>query len=133
MSLHTTRAERRQLERENQNWPVMLKEIPPRDWPASTPPGLLRVLRSRDFLVQIYSAPAPAIYRLSANRTSLDGSRWSDLITWDELQRLKREAGYSSMWAVEIYPPDDSAVNVANMRHLWLTLEAPAFAWRART
>jgi hypothetical protein len=34
------------------------------------------------------------------------------------------------MWAVEIYPADGDVVAVANMRHLWLLPEAPAFAWR---
>ena len=31
-------------------------------------------------------------------------------------------------WVVEILPAAESQVNVANMRHLWLLPEAPAFA-----
>ena len=31
---------------------------------------------------------------------------------------------------LEIYPPDDQVIDVANMRHLWLLDEAPAYAWR---
>jgi hypothetical protein len=30
---------------------------------------------------------------------------------------------------VEVYPPDEAVVNVANIRHLWLLAEAPAYAW----
>lgn len=62
-----------------------------------------------------------AICRLTVNRTEMgrDG-RWRDGITWDELQDLKRQAGYGEAMAVEVYPPDSEVVNVANMRHLWI-------------
>lgn len=93
----------------------------------------IAVFRSRDFLVQIFPA-TESIVRMSVNRTELrqDG-RWSDEISWDELQRLKAEAGYGDLDAIEIYPPDKDVVNVANMRHLWILpddLKLP-FAWRA--
>ena len=88
--------------------------------------------RSRGFLVQQFTAPAPAICRLSILRTTLAGDRWADNITWDEIQRLKAEAGFGSAWAVEIYPDDREVVCVANIRHIWLLPEAPAFAWNSR-
>lgn len=70
--------------------------------------------------------------RMSVNRTALtkDGN-WDADIGWEELQRLKAEAGYGNMDAVEIYPSDKDVVNVANMRHLWILSEPLAFAWRA--
>jgi hypothetical protein len=128
-----SREQRRQLERDNAKQPAALADVPRADWPesvmrASLPPR--RVLRSREFLVQLFEAPGPATVRLSVCRTTLKGDRWDDNITWDELQRVKAEAGYPWSWAVEIYPPAVEVVNVANMRHLWLLPEAPAFAWR---
>lgn len=45
------------------------------------------------------------------------------------LQHLRTEAGYADRCAVEIYPPDQDIVNVANMRHLWI-VEMPDFAWK---
>lgn len=106
---------------------------------------LVRVWRSRHFLVQLYEEAVPdregttkAMLRLSVNRSRVrrDGS-WEDGITWDELQRLKDEAGLGDMWAVEVYPAEGHVVQDANMRHLWLLPERPLFAWtsanRART
>lgn len=43
--------------------------------------------------------------------------------------RLKAECGRGDKWAVELYPPDEAVVNVANIRHLWLLPEPPAFGW----
>jgi hypothetical protein len=129
----TTREQRRQLDRENAKLPTALQEVPRSQWPSQWPDTKapqLSVWRSRTFLVQVFSAPAPAIARLSINRTSLDGTRWAEGIEWEELQRLKGECGYGAHDAVEVYPPDRDVVNVANMRHLWVLAEPLAFAWR---
>lgn len=125
----TTRAQRRQLKRENAKQPTHLREVPREEWPTRNSPQL-RVLRSRDFIVQEFPANPPALVRLSINRTALDGERWQDGITWEELQRLKRECGYGDSGAIEIYPADTDVVNVANMRHLWIMAEPVACAWR---
>lgn len=53
-----------------------------------------------------------------------------DGISWDALQEIKGAVGYADRDAVEIYPRDADVVNVANMRHLWITPEPIAFAWR---
>ncbi len=135
MSIITTRAQRRALERENERRPVALAPVPHDEWPpefAASPRAPLAVWRSRDFLVQRFSAPAPALCHLSILRTSLQGGRWTDGITWDDLQRLKAEAGFGAAWAVELFPADAEVVNVANIRHLWLLPAAPAFAWTRR-
>ena len=75
------------------------------------------------------------VVRLSINRTTLGANgRWDENITWDDLQRLKREAGYGDKDAVEVFPADVDVVNVANMRHLWVFVgnyRLP-FAWRAK-
>jgi hypothetical protein len=133
MSIITTREQRRQLERDNAKRPLQLELIPRNEWPegmATRPGAPIRVLRSRGFLVQCFQAPAPAFIRLSILRTSLQGDRWTDNITWDEIQRLKAEAGFAESWAVEIYPPDADVVNVANIRHVWILDHTPAYGWR---
>lgn len=88
-----------------------------------------RALRNRDWLIQFFDDNG--IIRLSICRAKLDptGTRWADGITWDELQWLKAEAGFADSWAVEVFPPDDQVVNVANMRHLWVLPGAPDYGW----
>lgn len=129
MTISATRAQRRQLARDNAKQPEALQDIPREQWPNPSAPQL-RVLRSREFLVQEFSAQAPATVRLSICRTRLAGDRWQGDITWDELQRLKAECGYSDSDAVEIFPSDRDVVNVANMRHLWVMAEPFACTWR---
>lgn len=110
--------------------PAELTPVPESEWPAGAEGGQLAVWRSRKFLVQAYTGGAGTV-RLSVNRTKrgIDG-RWLDGITWDELQTIKSKVGYADCWAVEVFPPADRVVDVANMRHLWLLTEAPVFAWR---
>ena len=132
MSIVTTRAQRRELERENARRPLTLEPVPSHYWPcgmASWPGAPVKVWRSRHFLVQVFDAVPPAVARLSIQRTSLSGDRWTDGITWDELQRLKAEAGFRHQWAVEVFPDDSEVVNVANIRHLWVLDEQPTYAW----
>ncbi len=123
-----TKEQRAQLRRENRNHPKHLVAVPNTLWPDSAGPYdltndevRLEVLRSRDFLVQVFSPADRSTRRLSVNRTDCDKEgNWLEGITWDELMRLKREAGYGDYCAVEFYPPDKDIVNVANMRHLFL-------------
>lgn len=125
-----SRQERKALERENLRWPEKLAEVPRATLPAHQSDRFVRVLRSRQFLVQEFIEPG-GIIRLSVNRTTLRGhGRWDDGITWDELQRLKAEAGYGDRFAVEVYPADGDVVNVGNLRHVWILPEPLAFAWR---
>lgn len=134
MPLTTSRQQRRQLAQENAKLPRELVEIPRAAWPAHLDdPQRLRVWRSRFFLVQEFTAPAPAVVRLSVNRTQLSGERWADNITWDDLQAIKNDVGYFAQTAVEVYPSVADLVNVANMRHLWVLAERPAFAWHSQS
>jgi hypothetical protein len=130
MSLATSRQQRRQLALESSKLPRELVEIPRDGWPAHlVDPQRLRVWRSRFFLVQEFTAPAPAVVRLSVNRTQVAGERWADGISWDDLQQIKNDVGYFAHTAVEIYPSVADVVNVANMRHLWIVAERPEFVW----
>lgn len=118
------------LERENKRWPNHLVEIQvPADVQKLAPDRLIRVLRSREFLVQVFDEGD--LIRLSVNRTHHDGTRWTDGVTWDELQRITRECGYGECDAVEAFPADTDVVNDANMRHLWVYRTTKlAFIWR---
>ena len=132
MTIITTRAQRRQMSRDNAKQPNALTEVPRPLWPDPGAPQL-RVLRSREFLVQEFREESdPILVRLSINRTSMHGDRWSDGISWEELQRIKAECGYAEMDAVEVYPTWRDEVNVANMRHLWVLRDPLPFAWRRR-
>jgi hypothetical protein len=93
-----------------------------------------RAWRSRLFIVQLYPCESGA-QRLSIQRTGsnayIRASRRDERpISWDELMAVKAAIGFDTRWAVEVFPPDRHVVNVANMRHIWLLDEAPAYAWR---
>lgn len=132
MPRNERRAVAKQLQRDNSRYPEKLAEVPRMDWPEGAPSNLLQAWRSRDFLAQLYQNDG--FIRLSINRTSLaSNGRWKDEISWEELQRLKSEAGFGDCDAVEVYPRDVDVVNVANMRHLWIFFEPLEFAWRAKS
>lgn len=128
----------RRLRRDNREWPAALKPIPWHEWPQehatnSSHSHRMGVWRSKNFLVQAYREHGDVI-RLSINRTDWDMNkqRWREDISWDDLQRLKGEAGFGDKMAVEIFPADSDTVNVANMRHLWVLPEPLPFAWKKR-
>lgn len=121
---------KRMLHAENQRYTTAFVRVD-RRWPEGhTPTGEpVEAWRSRDFLAVIWREASGSV-RLSVNRTTLDDDgRWRGDITWDELMAVKRGIGRADQWACEVYPPDDQVVNVANMRHLFLLPEPPAFAW----
>lgn len=69
--------------------------------------------------------------RLTVCRCAVDDSGgWKEGISWDELMRLKDEAGFGDVACVELYPPNDDVVNVANLRHLWTLNEPPPWMWK---
>lgn len=123
-----SRQQRRLLEKDNSKQPLALQQVPRNQWPDH-PRSPKEVWRSRDYLVQVY-AEANGVERLSISSTSLQGERWADGLSWDDLMMLKRQSGRGDRDALEVYPADRDIVNVANMRHLWLPAEPVAFAWR---
>ena len=122
---------RRQIHAENREFGPVLTDVPVTAAIASRPGAPVRALRSRAHLVQVF-AEADGVVRLSVQRTDIrpDGE-WADGISWDDLQRLKAEAGYGDREAVEVYPPDADVVNVAAIRHLWVLPEGERvpFSW----
>ena len=129
MTFNPSRAERRAVHEENKRWPLELTPVPRGDWPLwrNNTPLPIEVWRSRGFLVQIFQDGGNE--RITINRTTHDGQGWGANLTWDEMQRLKSECGRSNRWAVEVFPPSDEVVNVANMRHLWLLPGIPPYGW----
>jgi hypothetical protein len=120
------------LRKDNLRFPFdRFVDIPREQWPDA-PERAQRIgaKRSREYLVQIY-AEAPGITRLSINRTQIDDAgRWLDGITWENLQAIKRHCGFGDRDAVEVFPADDSIVNVANMRHLFIFDSHLPYVWR---
>jgi hypothetical protein len=116
------------LKSENRKYGLAMEPLSEIYWPpAKTRP--IAIFRSCSFLAQVY-APVNGGQRISVCRTQInrDGN-WKADISWEELMAVKSECGFSACWAVEIFPPNSEVVNVANLRHLWVT-EAPPFAWR---
>lgn len=131
MNRSQRRVAQKHMRKESATYPAHLVKIPTSEWPISSTAGPQQVWRSRDYLVQVFSAPEGCMCRLSVNRTQLSGNNWSEDIPWTELQRLKREVGFGLFDAVEVYPSDKDVVNVAAMRHIWIMVDPLTFAWRA--
>lgn len=92
--------------------------------------GLLKIYRSRDFLVQVYEEKH-AVVRVSMSRSTIkDNGHWEEGITWNQLMWAKREVGYGDYDAVEVYPKDEDVVDVANIRHLFVIDKPLEFIWR---
>lgn len=131
-----SRRDRAKLAKLNAEWGDTLAEVPKERWPseavrldASMGMPRVRVLRSKTFMAQVFDEGG-GVFRMSVNRAEFDNvGNYKDGITWDDLQRLKKEAGYGPAWALELFPAADAVVNVANMRHLWILPEPPPFGW----
>jgi len=131
------RAAAKYLQEQNARWPAHLVTVPRHEWSErALASGLAAVWRSRGYLVQVFNEDDAdsVLVRLSIIRTGIqsDGG-WVQDIPWEDLQRLKREAGYGDFDAVEVFPRDADVVNVANIRHLWILRGPLPFAWRSRT
>jgi hypothetical protein len=128
-------AAKRHLYKANRLFGDKFTEVPARLWPPdewAAQGRRLRVWRNKDFLVQEFDEfrNGKLFRRISVNRTMIDDrGSWLDGLTWDQLQMIKNEIGYGTAWAVEIFPPVDHVVNVANMRHLWIVDQKPDVAW----
>ena len=118
------------MESENKQFGLALQLIPRKAY-ADQQFAPLKVWRSSEFFVQEFSPTPDGVIRLSVNRTHVDPTslRWVDGISWDDLQRLKGEAGYGDREAVEVYPPAACVVNEANIRHLWILPKRLPFSW----
>lgn len=117
---------------ENEKFPDRLVRIQRKEIKAR--PGVVipdECFRSKRFLVQIVRKDKQSGFcRMTIGRTMIDDKgAWEQDITWDDIQRLKSEAGYGDRWAVEVFPAEGNVVNVANLRHIWLLDERPPYAW----
>jgi hypothetical protein len=118
------RAYRHQQHEFVRDFPESLTPIPIEEFPTYMNRLPSHAWRSRKYLAQLWqedNPDYPGLLRLSVCRVRLgSGTRLEDGLTWDELQSIKREIGYGEWYAIEVYPPDDQVVNVANFRHLWI-------------
>lgn len=87
---------------------------------------LHEVWKDDEYIVQVNTCPdsEEAILRLSVRRLDGEGG-----ITWDELMRLKQEAGYDEYYGVELYPPESEVMNNMNARHIWLLCDIPDYVF----
>jgi hypothetical protein len=115
------------LKQENAKWGLQMEDVSEIFWPRVNP-SPIRIMRNSDFLAQIF-ASVNGGQRISICRCAItrDGD-WRADISWEELMAVKSQCGFSDHWAVEVFPPDNEVVNVANMRHLWI-IPQPTFAW----
>lgn len=121
----------KKLEEKQNKLPDTFSPVPQYEWPnEGRRENLIEVWMNRYFLVQIYREEN-GVKRLSILRAALKNDMgWADRITWDELQEIKNQCGFSDMAAVEVFPPSCDVVNVANMRHLWVLPSVPSYCWR---
>ena len=133
MSREQRRAAAKYCAVQAKKYPAHLVEVPPEEWPHGSSITRNALWRSREYLVQEFAeSTALVLVRLSISRTQIDKKGgWSQDIAWEDLQRLKGEAGYGGFDALEVYPADKDVVNVANMRHLWVMRDRVPFAWRS--
>jgi hypothetical protein len=87
---------------------------------------------SRKYLVLLYAENHPEnVFRVSVCSTKKNQNGWLDGFSWDELNEIKRAIGFHDWYAIEIYPPDEKIVNVANFRHLWIMEKSLGIGWNA--
>lgn len=130
--LKISRGRRKALDKDNRKFKSHLIRLPDDSWSGikNCPSTTTEVWRSNGFLVQVHDDGYPGVERLSICRTSVSGNDWTDNIAWEEMQDLKRQCGRGDKCAIEIYPADKDIVNVANMRHIWVSDMVFEFAWR---
>jgi len=128
------RAAVKHLADQAKKYPPHLIPVPREEWPDGSTITRIELWRSREYLLQVFREQNPfVVVRLSINRTQITSNgSWKQDISWEDLQRLKGEAGYAEFDAVEVFPADKDVVNVANMRHLWVLRNKVPFAWRQK-
>ncbi|MDE2103845.1 MAG: hypothetical protein KGL39_41795 [Patescibacteria group bacterium] len=88
----------------------------------------ISAFRNRHFLAQVFLEKGAI--RISVNRTDVKKDfNWKEDISWEQLQSIKDSIGYPEKTAIEIYPPKNRVVNIANMRHLWILEDAELPVW----
>jgi len=112
---------------------TLLTEIPRWKFPPDQSPLPDKAWESHHFMVMLYPEPsqyAETSLRLSVVLKTQYTSKGADEhIRWDELQALKKSAGYGNWFAVEVYPKETDIIRDRNMRHLWLFSEQLKIGW----
>lgn len=124
---------RKVLRDENRKFPPHLVKIPDEHWPEDRHAygdTRIHVYRSKYFLVQVYAMNG-GMFRIAVARCEIDkNGQFVEDITWDDMQMIKRQAGFSEWDGVELFPKDRDMINIENMRHMFVFPESLPFAWR---
>jgi hypothetical protein len=140
MNRQERRAAASYTRREARNRPERLTMVDREQWPQrgeAEAKTRIAVFVSKRFLVQIFTAPdlvvggeTIGVFRMSVNRVTLSkGGRFDGDITWNEMNQIKRDVGFSQRYALEVFPTDYDLVDVANMRHLWVLDRPLPLGW----
>jgi len=103
----------------------ILRAVPRSEWNPETLSTVVEMWRSAAFFVVVHQEKVH-IERISVSRFRRPGEAdggggvGAEVISWEELQDIKRQIGRGERFAVEVYPHDADVVNVANIRHLWV-------------
>lgn len=129
-TMNDLKLKRNWLRQENRKFPAELVSVQKDRWARDNVLNRIAVWRSNKFLVQAFEE-ANGFIRLSICRTEINSQgSWKDGLSWDDLQTLKSEVGFGDQDAFEIYPANRDVVNVANMRHLWVSPTHLPQTWR---
>lgn len=79
------------------------------------------IWRSRGFVVEIYDIDQDwEFMRVHRAAFTAHYTRFMDGITHDRIMQLKAECGRAHLELIEIYPKADEAIDLLNVRHLWV-------------
>jgi hypothetical protein len=114
--------------------PALLKLIPKSEYPATAnPPSLAYADRANGVIVQIWDNATPGCdgtpwagtlrvavkHTRAKNQKQVMSRGYAKPVTWDDLQAIK-DHFWPDRIAVEIFPPKDKIVDVADMRWIWV-------------
>lgn len=107
-----------------------LEPIEPADYPGQDPPdGCAAVFQNSRYIVFVfYDFKHPDLGRVQRVmiRSKARAFNVSTGHEWADFQRVKTQLFGASSFAIEVYPPAEDLVDVANIYWLWVLHDAPA-------
>lgn len=97
------------------------KEIAIDNIEGGVPKEIQKVWASKLYVVRYYRYGRSE--RLSVDYTVSELNENVNIITWDDLQRIKNNVGFADRYAVELFPPKSEEIHGIEQRHLWLVSE----------
>ena len=81
------------------------------------------IYRNKQFLVIIFACGNGLKITVSRNEYDYKTKRQKGNISWDELQQIKNDIGYSEHTFVEFFPKESELIDIDSVRHLWLVID----------